>query len=93
MRVNDIFKKELELAQSGDRQAIERILHEFDPLIRKYQYIKNKPDDDLLSKLRLAAYQCILRFRADEDDFNVFLKEAKNILPDEDAFSPENYLK
>ena len=85
--VNDAFKTELELAQSGDKRAIECILREFDPLIQKYQYIGNKPDADLLSKLRLAAYQCILRFRVDEDDLGAFIEEVKNILPVEDNVS------
>ena len=80
MHINDAFTNELKLAQSGDKRALERILREFEPLIRKYQYVENKPDADLLSKLRLAAYQCILRFRVDENDLSEFIKEAGNVL-------------
>jgi len=78
-QINDAFKTELKQAQSGDNRAVERILLEFEPLIRKYQYVENKPDADLLSKLRIAAYQCILRFRVDENDMDTFINEVKNI--------------
>ena len=77
----DIFQADLELAQSNDKQASKRILSEFTPLINKYRYIGNIPDEDLLSELNHVALLCIKRFKCDENDLKEFLKEAKELLP------------
>lgn len=73
------FINDLELAQLNDKHAFERIFQEFKPLIQKYKYIGNKPDDDLLCELYYAAFLCIKRFKCDKNGLEEFLKEAKQI--------------
>jgi hypothetical protein len=80
VRDYDKFQSDLGLAQSGDVRASERILCEFMPLIKKYRYFEDVPDDDLLSELLRASLFCILNFRRDESDMEEFLLKAGEIL-------------
>ncbi|MDR3013389.1 MAG: helix-turn-helix domain-containing protein [Chitinispirillales bacterium] len=81
---HSVFQGLLEKAQSGDEQAVEYILREFDPLIRKYSYVNGMPDEDLLSELRQAALLCIRRFKCDKDDMENFFREAKDVLANDE---------
>jgi len=74
------FMADLELAQKNDKQASERILMHFKPLIHKYKYIGNKPDEDLLCELYHVAFLCIKRFKCDKDDLEEFIRNAKEVL-------------
>ncbi|MCL2252357.1 MAG: helix-turn-helix domain-containing protein [Treponema sp.] len=74
------FIADLKLAQENNKQATERILLYFKPLINKYKYVGNTPDEDLLCELYHAAFLCIKRFKCDNNDLEKFLKEAKEIL-------------
>jgi hypothetical protein len=80
VRDYDKFQRDLDLAQSGDMLASERILRGFMPLIRKYRYFEDAPDDDLFSELLRAALFCISNFRRDESDMEDFLRKAGEIL-------------
>jgi len=70
------------------KQEAERILLHFKPLIHKYKYIGNIPDDDLLCELYHAAFLCIKRFKCDKNDLDEFLKEAKEILSKKKSGTP-----
>jgi hypothetical protein len=82
---HDKFRTLLEKAQSDDEQALEQLLQEFDPLIQKYRYVGNVPDEDLLSELRQVALQCIRRFKCDESDLEEFFREAHRVLGKSDG--------
>jgi len=74
------FAKDLELAQNDNKQACERIFLIFNPLINKYKYIGNKPDEELLCELYHAAFLCIKKFKCNKNDLEEFLSEAKEII-------------
>ncbi len=59
---NSHFLKMLKEAQSGNAEALEAILQQYEPLIRKYSYLNGKLDEDLRQYIFLQIILNINRF-------------------------------
>lgn len=44
---NEVFRETLTQAVAGNHEALEIILKQYEPLIRKHSYLNGKVDDDL----------------------------------------------
>lgn len=51
--INDSFRETLAQAVSGSHEALEVILKQYEPLIRKHSYLNGKKDEDLRQYLMI----------------------------------------
>lgn len=59
---NDTFQETLAKAVSGNHEALEEILKQYEPLIRKYSYLNGRQDDDLRQYLMIHIALSIHKF-------------------------------
>ncbi len=52
----------LEVAQMGDYEALDIIVREFNPLIKKKSYLNNRFDEDCFQELNSKLINCIYKF-------------------------------
>lgn len=51
--VNDGFRETLAQAVDGSHEALEEVLKQYEPLIRKHSYLNGRQDDDLRQYLMI----------------------------------------
>ncbi len=60
------FRDTIESAQKGDKNALEKILIMFKPIIYKNSFIKGYFDEDCFQELNIELIKCVERFKFDD---------------------------